>query len=51
MVKNCKDCKHSIFDEQWGEFKCAVKKRKCTPDETKHGCVRWAKKEKEKEKK
>lgn len=18
----CKDCKHSIFDVQWGEFKC-----------------------------
>lgn len=21
---NCKDCKHSVFDEHWGEYKCKV---------------------------
>jgi hypothetical protein len=20
--ENCKTCEHSVFDEQWGEYKC-----------------------------
>lgn len=47
-MNNCKNCKHSIFNEQWGEFKCAVRKRTCIEGEVRHGCVRWSKKEKEK---
>lgn len=23
-MRCCKDCAHSIFDEQWGEFKCKL---------------------------
>lgn len=23
-MKNCQDCAHSIFDEQWGEYKCKI---------------------------
>lgn len=23
-MRCCKDCAHSIFDEQWGEFKCKI---------------------------
>ena len=22
--KSCKECAHSIFDEQWGEYKCKI---------------------------
>lgn len=25
----CQTCKNAIFDAQWGEFKCSVKKRNC----------------------
>ena len=24
MAENCKTCKHSIFDEIWGDYKCKV---------------------------
>ena len=24
IFKCCKDCAHSIFDEQWGEYKCKI---------------------------
>ena len=24
-MNNCKNCKHAIFDEQWGEYKCKVR--------------------------
>ena len=24
-MANCKDCKHSVFDEVWGEYKCEVR--------------------------
>lgn len=47
-MNKCANCKHSIFNEQWGEFKCAVRKRTCTDEEKKYGCVRWSKKDKEK---
>lgn len=38
MARDCKTCKHSIFDEKWGEWKCMhlkivvdpVKYSKCT---------------------
>ena len=50
MVENCSGCKHAIFDEKWGEYKCAVKKRRCTAAEASIGCARWTKKEKGKEK-
>lgn len=23
-MRCCKDCAHSIFDEQWGEYKCKI---------------------------
>lgn len=23
MARDCKTCKHSIFDENWGEWKCS----------------------------
>ena len=23
-MKNCKDCAHNIFDEQFGEYKCKI---------------------------
>lgn len=30
----CVDCKHAIFDETWGEYKCGKKKHKVfNPDE------------------
>lgn len=22
-MANCRDCKHAIFDDVWGEYKCA----------------------------
>lgn len=25
-MKNCTNCKHAIFDEIWGEYKCVVYK-------------------------
>jgi hypothetical protein len=24
-MENCKNCEHSVFDEQWGEYKCKVR--------------------------
>lgn len=27
-MENCKNCKHSTFDEQWGEYKCSVLQRR-----------------------
>ena len=27
-MSDCKSCKHSKFDEKWGEYKCLVLKRK-----------------------
>lgn len=24
---DCKNCKHAIFDELWGEYKCKIKER------------------------
>lgn len=24
-MANCRDCKHSVFDEVWGEYKCKKK--------------------------
>ena len=26
--KACKECKHAIFDEIWGEYKCEILKHK-----------------------
>lgn len=26
-MKNCTNCKHAIFDEIWGEYKCTVYER------------------------
>lgn len=25
IVRNCKECEHSIFDENFGEYKCTVR--------------------------
>lgn len=27
-MKTCMECKHSIFNEQWGECKCSKKHRR-----------------------
>lgn len=27
-MANCANCKHSVFDETWGEYKCKVFERR-----------------------
>lgn len=24
-MENCKTCKHGVFDEKWGEYKCEIR--------------------------
>ena len=44
----CPECKHAIFDETWGEYKCQVLKIRI-PDITKYAnCKNYAKKESKK---
>jgi hypothetical protein len=41
---NCKNCGNAITDRLWGEYKCYVKERTCSPTEVKNGCPDWSKK-------
>lgn len=25
-MENCTTCEHSVFDEEWGEYKCTLRK-------------------------
>ena len=34
-MRDCPSCKHRIFDEQWGEYKCKKQEKKVTPDRSK----------------
>lgn len=43
-IKNCENCGNSIYDPQWGEYKCYIKKRYCAPTEKEHGCSDWSEK-------
>ena len=27
-MDNCSNCKHALFDEIWGEYKCKIDKKK-----------------------
>lgn len=54
-MKTCASCLHSIFNEQWGEYKCKLRKtavrnaedentcQKYEPKDKKKGKDRWAK--------
>ena len=42
MSKNCKTCGNAIFDSVFGEYKCYVKQRSCTPGEVTTGCEDWS---------
>lgn len=46
-MNNCKDCKHSIFDELWGEYKCKVLKRRVYILLDKDECPNYEKKKEE----
>lgn len=37
-MKHCKDCEHSIFDEQWGQYKCKLKKHVLYNEELTANC-------------
>lgn len=40
-MNNCKNCRHGIFNHFWGEYKCILKFRHSTYNETKIGCDSW----------
>lgn len=50
-MDNCKNCKHSRFDEQWGEYKCDVRKNRIYILLDSSECPNYKKKKSEKEKK
>ena len=43
-METCVNCKHAIFDEILGEYKCAVKKRYVQVMMTKYTCKDFKKK-------
>jgi hypothetical protein len=38
---NCEKCKHSLFDNLWGEYKCKKEQRICTESELVMGCSQF----------
>lgn len=42
-VKNCRTCKHSIFDRIFGEYSCAKSKLKVFPAKKMDNCPDWEK--------
>lgn len=49
-MENCKNCKHSTFDEQWGEYKCSVLQRRVYILLSSDECNFYEKRPKEKKK-
>ena len=43
-METCANCKHGIFDETLGEWKCAVKKRYVSIMQNKYTCKDFKKK-------
>ena len=42
-TSNCLKCKHAIFDEQWGEYKCGILKHRIYNPEAHTGCKDYKK--------
>ncbi len=42
-VKNCRTCKHSIFDRIFGEYSCAKSQLRVFPAKKMDGCPNWEK--------
>lgn len=42
-VKNCRTCKHSIFDRIFGEYSCAKSQLKVFPAKKMDNCPNWEK--------
>lgn len=40
---NCVKCKHAIFDELWGEYKCAIRKLRIRNPEDYTSCKDYKK--------
>lgn len=40
---NCYTCKNAIFDEQWGEYKCRLRKKYIYNVESNTGCKDYKK--------
>lgn len=45
---NCANCKHAVFDEQWGEYKCKVFERRIYILLGSSECPKYEKKKEEK---
>lgn len=42
-VKNCRTCKHSIFDRIFGEYSCVKSQLKVFPAKKMDNCPNWEK--------
>ena len=49
ITDSCKNCKHAIFDETWGEYKCWVSKLRVYRILTSEECDWYEKKKGSKE--
>ena len=43
-MNNCKNCGNAVRERIFGDYKCYIKERACTPLEVKHGCDDWSEK-------